>query len=90
MARASPRCSTASPEALDRLRREHAGATIVCVSHADPIKAAIAQALGTPLDLFQRIVINTCSVSAITWLGGPPIVLAVNSTGASLKELTPA
>ena len=77
--------------ALDRLRREHAGATIVCVSHADPIKAAIAQALGTPLDLFQRIVINTCSVSAITWLGGgPPIVLAVNSTGASLKELTPA
>jgi len=55
------------------------------------VKAAIAQALGTPLDLFQRIVINTCSVSAITWLGGgPPIVLAVNSTGASLKELTPA
>ena len=41
---------------LDRLRRAHAGATIVCVSHADPIKAAIAHALGTPLDLFQRIV----------------------------------
>jgi probable phosphoglycerate mutase len=76
--------------AIDRLRREHAGDTIVCVSHADPIKAAVAQALGTPLDLFQRIVVNTCSVSAITWLGGPPIVLAVNSTGASLKELTPA
>ena len=69
-ARASPRCSTASSSALDRLRREHAGATIVCVSHADPIKAAIAQALGTHLDLFQRIVISTCSVSALTWLGG--------------------
>jgi probable phosphomutase (TIGR03848 family) len=74
--------------ALDRLRREHAGETIVCVSHADPIKAAVASALGTPLDLFQRVVINTCSVSVITWLGGPPAVLAVNSTGASLAELT--
>ncbi len=34
----------------------HPGETIVAVSHADPIKAAAASALGTPLDLFQRIV----------------------------------
>ena len=43
---------------LDRLRDAHPGGTIVCVSHADPIKAAIAHALGTHLDLFQRIVIS--------------------------------
>jgi probable phosphoglycerate mutase len=59
----------------------HPGETIVCVSHADPIKAALAQALGTPLDLFQRLVVGPCSVSAV--LHGPerPTVLTVNSTG---------
>ena len=43
---------------LDRLRAAHPGGTIVCVSHADPIKAAVAHALGTHIDLFQRIVIS--------------------------------
>ncbi|MED6336919.1 MAG: histidine phosphatase family protein, partial [Actinomycetota bacterium] len=31
---------------LDRLRSAHPGGTIVCVSHADPIKAAVAHAVG--------------------------------------------
>ena len=59
----------------------HPGETIVCVSHADPIRAALAQALGSPLDLFQRLVVGPCSVSAV--LHGPerPTVLTVNSTG---------
>ena len=75
---------------LDRLRRAHAGGTIVCVSHADTIKAAVAHALGTHIDLFQRIVISPASVSALTWHAGGPIVLAVNSTGRPLTELKPA
>jgi len=76
--------------ALDRLRAAHPGGTIVCVSHADPIKAAVAHALGTPLDLFQRIVISPCSVSAVAWGGAGPIVLAVNSTARPLTELAPS
>lgn len=76
--------------ALDRLRLAHPGETIVCVSHADTIKAAVAHALGTHIDLFQRIVISPASVSAITWHSGGPIVLAVNSTGRPLTELKPA
>ncbi|MFK7920298.1 MAG: MSMEG_4193 family putative phosphomutase [Ilumatobacter sp.] len=76
--------------ALDRLRLAHPGGTIVCVSHADTIKAAVAHALGTHIDLFQRIVISPASVSAITWHSGGPIVLAVNSTGRPLTELKPA
>jgi probable phosphoglycerate mutase len=76
--------------AIDRLRAKHAGGTIVCVSHADPIKAAVAHALGTHIDLFQRIVIGTCSVSAIAYGMGAPIVLTVNSTGGSLAELRPS
>ncbi len=75
---------------LDRLRASHLGGTIVCVSHADPIKAAVAHALGTHLDLFQRIVISTGAVSVIAWSNGGPAVLAVNSTGGSLRELQPS
>lgn len=76
--------------ALDRLRLQHPGGTIVCVSHADTIKAAVAHALGTHIDLFQRIVISPASVSALSWHAGGPIVLAVNSTGRPLTELRPA
>jgi len=76
--------------AIDRLRAAHPGGTIVCVSHADPIKAAVAHAMGTHIDLFQRIVIGTCSVSAIAYGMGAPVVLTVNSTGGSLAELRPS
>ena len=76
--------------ALDRIRAAHPGGTVVCVSHADPIKAAVAHAMGTHLDLFQRIVIGTCSVSAVAYSSHGPIVLTVNSTGGSLADLRPS
>lgn len=69
---------------------EHQGHTIVAVSHADPIKAAVAQALGTHLDLFQRIVVSPCSVTAILYTPGGPVVLATNSTGDDLTRLVPS
>jgi probable phosphomutase (TIGR03848 family) len=75
---------------LDRLRAVHPGGVVVVVSHADPIKAAVAQAMGTHLDLFQRIVISTCSISAVAYGTTGPVVLTVNSTGGSLKELRPS
>jgi probable phosphomutase (TIGR03848 family) len=72
--------------AIARLIEIHPGETVVAVSHADPIKAAVASAAGTPLDLFQRLVVSPCSVSALSFTAGGPHVLAVNST-ASLDEL---
>ena len=75
---------------LDNIRQEHPGGVVVCVSHADPIKAAVAHAMGTHLDLFQRIVIGTCSVSAVAYSSHGPIVLTVNSTGGSLADLRPS
>ncbi len=75
---------------IDRLLAAHPGGTIVCVSHADPIKAAIAHSIGTHLDLFQRIVISPASISVLAFQASGPIVLSVNSTGCSLKELTPS
>ena len=75
--------------ALERLRTAHPGHTIVAVSHADVIKAAVAHALGTHLDLFQRIVISPCSVTAIAYSDGGPTVMSVNSVG-DLAALTPS
>ena len=75
---------------LDQLAARHAGETIVCVSHADPIKAAVAHAAGTHLDLFQRIVISPCSITPILMGHGAPVVLAVNSTGDDLSTLAPS
>jgi probable phosphoglycerate mutase len=76
--------------ALDRMVAEHQGKVVVAVSHADPIKAAVAQAMGTHLDLFQRIVVSPCSVTAIAHGPGGPIVLCVNSTGRDLTSLAPS
>jgi len=72
--------------AIDRLTRLHPGETVVAVSHADPIKAAVATAAGTHLDLFQRLTVAPCSVSALAYTAGGPYVLSVNSTG-SLADL---
>ena len=72
--------------AISRLVRLHPGETVVAVSHADPIKAAVASAAGTPLDLFQRLTVSPCSVSALAYGDAGPHVLTVNST-ASLTEL---
>jgi probable phosphomutase (TIGR03848 family) len=76
--------------AVGQLVARHRGGVVVCVSHADPIKAAVAQALGTHLDLFQRIVISTCSITAVSYGIGGPVVLTVNSTGGSLAALAPS
>ena len=75
--------------AIAKLRAEHPGQTVVAVSHADPIKAAVAHAMGTHLDLFQRIVVSPCSVSAVLYGVDGPVVLAVNSTG-DLSALAPS
>ena len=76
-------------DAVAKLCARHRGAAIVAVSHADPIKAAVADAMGTHLDLFQRIVISPCSVSAVSYGPSGPSVLTVNST-RSLDELRPS
>ena len=70
--------------ALARLVAQNPGRVIVAVSHADPIKAAVAHALGVPLDLFQRIVIGTASITAIAYARTSATVLTVNSSDGAL------
>ena len=71
---------TRMTSALAALVERHRGETVVAVSHADPIKAVVAQAAGTPLDLFQRLTVAPCSVSALAYTAHGPFVLTVNST----------
>jgi probable phosphoglycerate mutase len=73
--------------AIARMVARHAGRIVVAVSHADPIKAAVAHALGTPLDLFQRIVIGTASISAIAYSPSGAAVLTVNSMDGDLAAM---
>lgn len=76
--------------ALTKLAERHRGGVVIAVSHADPIKAAVAHALGTHLDLFQRIVISPCSVTAISLGSHGPTVLTVNSLTGPLSSLRPS
>ncbi len=75
--------------AVNRLVERHPGKAIVAVSHADPIRALVAHAMGTHLDLFQRTVVSPCSVTAILYTSNGPVVLSVNNTG-ELSDLSPA
>ena len=75
---------TRMTEAVARFEERHRGEAIVVVSHADPIKAVVAHALGTPLDLFQRIVIAPASITAIGYRRDGAFVLALNSVDGDL------
>jgi len=63
---------------LAELVARHRGGTIVAVSHADPIKAALAHALGMHLDHFQRLVIAPASITTIAYGATGPVVIGVN------------
>ena len=58
-------------------------------SHGDVIKAILADALGMHLDLFQRIVVDPCSVSAIRYTSGRPFVLTLNEAGGDPARFVP-
>jgi probable phosphomutase (TIGR03848 family) len=74
---------------VERLRAAHPGETIIAVSHADPIKAAVVHALGAHMDMFQRIAIAPCSVTAVLYGDSGPMVLCVNSLG-DLRAVGPS
>jgi probable phosphoglycerate mutase len=74
---------------VERLRERHEGGLVVAVSHADPIRALVAHAMGTHLDLFQRIVVSPCSLTGIAYSSEGPTVLMVNAADDS-RALVPS
>ena len=64
-------------------------AVYAVVTHGDVIKACLADALGMHLDQFQRIVVDPCSVSVVSYTPMRPFVLRTNDTGGDLSWLAP-
>jgi probable phosphoglycerate mutase len=73
---------------LDGVVAAHPGELVVVVSHADPIKAVIAQYTGVHLDLFQRITVSPASVTAFEFSAHGVSMVKCNDTG-TLDELRP-
>ncbi|MBE9376141.1 MSMEG_4193 family putative phosphomutase [Saccharopolyspora sp. HNM0983] len=70
-------------------RRLPAEAVWLACSHGDVIKAVLADALGMHLDVFQRLVVEPCSVSVVRFTETRPFVLRVNDTGPDVSGLLP-
>ncbi|MCS7246971.1 MAG: histidine phosphatase family protein [Anaerolineales bacterium] len=73
-------------QALYRIAEKHADEDwIACISHADPIKLAVAYFLGIPLDLYQRISISLASITAL-YLGRESVRLVAVNYASGLFE----
>ena len=71
-----------------RIGAEHGeDAVWLAVSHGDVIKSILADALGTHLDLFQRIHVDPASVSIVSYTDTRPFVLGTNTHGGDLAWL---
>lgn len=73
-----------------RVSAEHGDDAVwLAVSHGDLIKSILADALGTHLDLFQRIHVDPASVSIVRYSELRPFVLGTNTHAGDLSWLTP-
>ena len=52
---------------LDRVLAEHAGRTVVVVSHVTPIKTLVAHAMGAPLEAVFRMELSPASISVVSF-----------------------
>ncbi|WP_394435339.1 histidine phosphatase family protein [Streptomyces sp. SGAir0957] len=65
-----------------RVADEHgADAVYLMCSHGDIIKSLVADALGLHLDLFQRISVEPCSITAIRYTRLRPFLVRLGDTG---------
>lgn len=56
---------------LDRVLAEHAGRTVVVVSHVTPIKTLVAHAMGAPLESVFRMELSPASISVVSFYPEP-------------------
>jgi probable phosphoglycerate mutase len=60
-------------------------ATYLICSHGDVIKSLIADSLGMHLDLFQRIQVDPCSLTAIRYTPFRPFLRRMLDTGGTVS-----
>lgn len=66
--------------ALNNIVHNHPDQVVAVFSHGDVIRTTLAHYIGTPLDLFQRILIHTASISVLVFHNGHPMVACTNHT----------
>ena len=64
---------------LERLLEQHAGRTVVVVSHVTPIKTLVAHALDAPLEAVFRMELSPASVTVVSWYGDRPSMRMYNA-----------
>jgi probable phosphoglycerate mutase len=80
---------TRSLAAVSRIRRVHAAASVLAVSHAGPIRAILGDVLQLPDSSMFRLEISPASITVIDWIDDQPIVRLVNMVpGAAALALT--
>lgn len=62
-------------------------AVYALVSHGDVIKSILADALGMHLDAFQRIHVDTCSISVIKYSKTRPFIVTMNAHSSRIASL---
>ncbi|MCS7179578.1 MAG: histidine phosphatase family protein [Anaerolineae bacterium] len=70
--------------ALEEIQSAHSGETVAVVSHADPIRLAVAHYIGLPIDLFRRLSIAPASLTVVAF---EPIPQAPHITRPRLVSL---
>lgn len=87
----SERAVAAVLEWDDRVRAQHGdwAAWALC-THADPIKAIVAAAIGLPLDRFQSLVVHPASITVVHYGPDRAALLALNSIAGEVGKLIPA
>ena len=75
--------------AVEEIRKKHKTGTVAIVTHADMIKALVAHYLGLHLDLFQRVHVETASLTAIAFAGPFPRLVRLSDTGDYSKLAPP-
>lgn len=65
---------------LEALRSEHKEGVIAVVAHGDVVKIAVAHYLGLHVDLFQRLVVSTASLTVVRLTPHGPRLLLFNDT----------
>lgn len=71
---------------IEKICADHPKEMVAVFSHGDIIKLLLAHYLGMPLDMFQRLAVNTASVSVLQRVNGVPLVLKMNETTAVVKK----
>jgi probable phosphoglycerate mutase len=72
--------------ALVEIAERHPRGRVAVVTHSDTIRMLLAHVAGAHLDLFQRMIADTASVSVVGVGAGAPRLLLANDTDGSLAR----